>query len=163
MKKKAEGNAFAAENGITHEGLTCEEELDRLCERFEMTREQLLKHIIHDVYITGISYEHLQKALNLEVAQNSTTNEENHDKENKEINFFISCVTGFGLVGILSSISAECVISYSLLLFVLLFLIGGLLLSGLIYHRLCNKTDKQVKNNEKRNRNAAWNDRKLDK
>lgn len=63
MKEIKFKETFAADIGLTCEGLTCKEELEQLTERFEMTKSQVLKSIIHDIYITGIRHENLQKTL----------------------------------------------------------------------------------------------------
>ncbi len=47
----------------TKEGLAYEEELALIADRFEMTKEEALKVVVHAVYITGIGRSTLRKSI----------------------------------------------------------------------------------------------------
>ena len=49
----------------TKEGLTYEEELTLIAERFEMTKEEVLKTVVHAVYITGVYRSVLREAIEI--------------------------------------------------------------------------------------------------
>lgn len=47
----------------TKEGLTYEEELTLIADRFEMTKEEALKTVVHTVYITGVYRSALRESI----------------------------------------------------------------------------------------------------
>ena len=53
----------------TKEGLTYEEELTLIAERFEMTKEEVLKTVVHAVYITGVYDSYLREAIEIGFSQ----------------------------------------------------------------------------------------------